>query len=139
MVDSLDGLVCQTCGHDEPHTSQRGFCPESGCDCDAPVWVLPEDDSDDVTLDEMLATGATYRQIDNWIRRGYVRAAFTGPGSGHARKWTPEDREIVALMVAFTNAGMMANAAARWAAMTVDPETVNAVETGGVVIRWERT
>lgn len=29
---------CRTCGHSEPHDSQRGFCRRSDCDCDAPDY-----------------------------------------------------------------------------------------------------
>lgn len=30
--------TCLTCGHNEPHDSQRGQCRTSGCDCDAPTY-----------------------------------------------------------------------------------------------------
>lgn len=35
--------------------------------------------------------GVTYRQLDYWVRQGYVVSAKEAAGSGTQRRWTDED------------------------------------------------
>jgi len=48
--------------------------------------------------------GATYRQIDNWIVKGYLR--LERRGTGNARKWTDEEIRVARLMARLTAAGL---------------------------------
>lgn len=58
------------------------------------------------------ATGATYRQLDHWIRRGWLTVDHTG-GTGNRREWSSHEITIAALMVRLVNAGLRPEAAAR--------------------------
>lgn len=58
--------------------------------------------------------GVTYRQVDYWCRRGYLRPIFAG-GSGNRRHWTEAEIEIACRMVMLIRGGYMAGAAARLA------------------------
>lgn len=96
---------------------------------------------DPCALVDMLGTGATYRQLDYWTRRGW----FSPPGhpedrqavgSGKARKWTERERQIASLIVRLTRSGVNVTTAARIARDAVDLY-VNRVQTeDGIVISW---
>ena len=45
-------------------------------------------------------TGATYRQLDYWTRRGYLTPAKEAGGKGKPREWAPGDVDQVAVLVA---------------------------------------
>lgn len=51
-------------------------------------------------------TGVTYRRVDYWVRRGYLRPVNPGPGSGHARKFTAEDAVRVAVIDQLSQLGV---------------------------------
>jgi len=57
--------------------------------------------------------GITYRQMDHWIRRGYIAASC--PGSGHEREITERQAAIAKHMGELTKAGMKPAAAAQYA------------------------
>lgn len=88
-----------------------------------------------VTHHELVATGATYRQVDYWTRIGLITAEEPPPGSGHPRRWPASEVPTVAAMVRLIRAGLKLSAAARAArnggviapgvrvAMDPDPET----------------
>lgn len=59
------------------------------------------------------ATGATYRQLDYWVSRGYLQPANTGLGSGYSWLWSPQEVEVVRRMVALVGCGLTPEAAAR--------------------------
>jgi hypothetical protein len=50
--------------------------------------------------------GASYRQLDHWVRQGYLRVQQHGPGSGHARQWPDEEVRVAAVMARLTAAGL---------------------------------
>jgi hypothetical protein len=59
------------------------------------------------------AAGISYRQLDHWTRRGYLRpAADTGNGSGRWREWSTAELAAACLMAALTRAGLEPRAAA---------------------------
>jgi hypothetical protein len=59
------------------------------------------------------AAGISYRQLDHWTRRGYLRpAADTGNGPGHCREWSSTERAVACLMAALVRAGLEPQAAA---------------------------
>ncbi len=45
----------------------------------------------------MTRVGPSYRQIDHWTRRGYLRAEG-GTGQGHTRRWPARERDVAAMM-----------------------------------------
>lgn len=51
-------------------------------------------------------TQVTYRRIDYWVRRGYLRPANPGPGSGHARRFTADDAVLVATIDELSKLGV---------------------------------
>jgi hypothetical protein len=61
--------------------------------------------------------GVTYRRLDHWVRRGYLRPgrqeAGTRHSSGSYRTWTPAELETARLMGRLTRAGLTPAAAAK--------------------------
>lgn len=107
------------------------------------VWHVPScprhpDYSPDVvTLADMLATGATYRQLDWWARAGHLGDNPDGPGSGRQRRWTIADRDLVRLILAFSAHGFAIHRAVALAKMTLDPDQPNVATIGAMTITWE--
>ncbi len=65
-------------------------------------------------LDRVLAvTGATYRQLDHWSRRGWLRPDGGGRGSGRPREWSRTEVEVATTMVRLVAAGITPEAAHR--------------------------
>lgn len=61
-------------------------------------------------------TGATYRQLNYWVTRGFVRPVNDVSGSGYRQHFGPEDVELVRVMVLLVNHfGIVATDAARTA------------------------
>lgn len=58
----------------------------------------------------LIAEGITYRQIEYWCRKGYLRVESTG--SGVSREWPREEIRVARLMGTLTAAGMGTAAAA---------------------------
>ena len=46
------------------------------------------------------AVGVTYRQLDWWVRKGYLVPSDPSTGSGDPRRWTLNDLVTVAFFVA---------------------------------------
>lgn len=52
------------------------------------------------TVDVCRATGASYRQLDHWVRCGYIDAHdVAAVGSGHHRRWNPDQVSRVRALV----------------------------------------
>src|SRR5690242_11820245 len=59
-----------------------------GMTSEAPVRSAVEPiETPAVSLDQMLATGVSYRQIDYWCRQGYLKPLTASPGKGAGRVW----------------------------------------------------
>lgn len=56
---------------------------------------------------------ATYRQIDWWIRRGYLLPDNPNPGSGAARIWTNDELGVLRRMALLVKAGLSPEIAAK--------------------------
>jgi DNA-binding transcriptional MerR regulator len=65
-----------------------------------------------ITLDEILKKGLTYRQLDHWTRRGWLRPQHDG-GTGNARVWPETELRIADLMRRLTRAGIAPEQAAQ--------------------------
>jgi hypothetical protein len=58
--------------------------------------------------------GITYRQLDHWVTRGYLRPE-NKPGSGYGREFSESEIEIAKLMAKLVHAGFRAEKAAKTA------------------------
>jgi DNA-binding transcriptional MerR regulator len=70
--------------------------------------------SADITFE----AGITYRQLDHWVRRGYLRPEHVGKNrygssSGYSRYWTREELDVARVMGRLTAAGLTPTAAHR--------------------------
>lgn len=74
-------------------------------------------------------TGVTGRQLDHWVRRGYIEADL--PGSGHHRVWPEDQVRRVRNLVRLTNAGVELEVAAAVASQLEEGQTE--VDLGGGV------
>jgi len=80
-----------------------------------------------VSYDIMCATAdCTYRQLDHWCRRGYIRVRGWTPaggnrvGSGNDRRFDDQEVEVVTLMVRLVHAGFVPVKAAEVARVVVE-------------------
>lgn len=102
---------------------------------DGAPWWKP------VSLDDMLATGATYRQLDYWYANGHLSPGGRRPpldGPGIPRTWSGRDRDVVELLVRLRAIGILLPLAADIARRLVDDHH-DAVTVGeGITITVER-
>lgn len=71
-----------------------------------------------MTISQILATmpGLTYRQLDHWLSRGYVRRAPSSKaGSGNERYLTPREARILHVMFELVKDGVNPEQAAKMA------------------------
>lgn len=54
----------------------------------------------------------TPRQVDHWVRKGYLRPAEPLPGSGNARDWSAEEVRVAERMARLVGAGVALKVAA---------------------------
>lgn len=52
-----------------------------------------------------IRAGVSYRQLDHWIRSGYVPGVDSAGGRGHAREFTAQGERRVILLGQLTRAG----------------------------------
>jgi MerR-like DNA binding protein len=50
--------------------------------------------------------GMSYRQLDYWVRRGYLRPGNVGAGSGSTRVWSKDELRVASLMARLVQAGL---------------------------------
>lgn len=58
-------------------------------------------------------TGVTYRQLDHWVRRGFLRPARALPGSGVTRLWSSAELKVARRMALLVDAGLTPETAER--------------------------
>lgn len=58
----------------------------------------------------LITHGITYRQVDYWVRKGYVAATL--PGIGYDRSWPRAEAAVVTRMCPLVAAGISPEAAA---------------------------
>jgi DNA-binding transcriptional MerR regulator len=56
--------------------------------------------------------GISYRQLDHWCRRGYLKPE-ANPGSGYGREFSDSEVEVAKLMAQLVHAGFQAGKAAK--------------------------
>jgi hypothetical protein len=57
--------------------------------------------------------GLTYRQLDYWIRAGYLLPNDAGAGAGSRRSWSDSERAVAVMMARLVAAGLTLEAAHR--------------------------
>jgi hypothetical protein len=57
----------------------------------------------------------SYRQIDYWVRRGWLRPDDPRPGSGYGRDWSDDEVRVAERMARLVRAGLAPDVAARLA------------------------
>lgn len=70
-----------------------------------------------ITSELAAHAGVTYRQLDHWIRRGWVGATDPHPGPGVVREHRPADVAVCLRMAELTRCGLV-------------PEAAHAIATG---------
>lgn len=66
--------------------------------------------------------GISFRQLDYWCRRGYLKPIGDGEGSGHPRWWPPQEIAVAGRIVALLNEGFRLDVAAQRARADVSSE-----------------
>ena len=64
---------------------------------------------------EMVTTAGdlSYRQLDYWTRRGYLRPDVPDVGTGYVRTWPREECDVARLMQRLIRAGLSVSKAAK--------------------------
>ncbi len=57
--------------------------------------------------------GVTYRQLDHWVRRGFLHPRNPNPGSGYTTVWPAEELRVAARMGRLVKAGLVLDVAHR--------------------------
>ncbi|MFI6296736.1 MerR family transcriptional regulator [Nonomuraea sp. NPDC050790] len=86
-----------------------------------------------LTLDQVLKRGLTYRKLDWWTRRGWLRPVHAG-GSGTSRVWPQPELQIADLMRRLTRAGLAPEAAAEAARACVEGQRLLVTIGPGLVL-----
>lgn len=50
--------------------------------------------------------GVSYRQVDNWQSTGVVQPSYQPPGTGHYRRYLPDDVEALGVVACLVDAGL---------------------------------
>lgn len=56
--------------------------------------------------DAPLDVGISYRQLDHWVRKGWLQPGNATPGSGAWRTWGEEERGVARIMARLVVAGI---------------------------------
>lgn len=106
--------TCAVHGCDEP-TRARGHCAHHYNKLRRYGDPLYDGNRPPLIPGVLAATGATYRQLDHWVRRGWLHPTDPAPGNGYRRDWPHLEMQVAALMRRLTAAGININVAARLA------------------------
>ena len=58
-------------------------------------------------------TGVSYRQVDHWVRRGWLRPDNPHGGPGSVRQWTNDELDVAVRMAQLVKAGLAPEVAAK--------------------------
>ena len=58
------------------------------------------------TSGDLVRLGLTYRQLDFWVRKGYLKPIRLGPGRGTDRMFPASEVQVAAKMAAYVAAGL---------------------------------
>lgn len=62
--------------------------------------------------DALRQTGISYRQLDYWVRQGWLRPEYPHAGSGTRREWTNDELDVAVRMAKLVKAGLAHDIAA---------------------------
>lgn len=94
---------------------------------------------DMLTSTQMLNVGISYRQLDHWTNRGYLRCdERVRETKGIARRWPTPERDIAQLMDRLITAGLAVGVAAPVAREMVETGMPEASVADGITILVER-
>ena len=65
--------------------------------------------TDSATLADRI--GITYRQLDHWARKGWLRADNPNPGHGHPRRFSATEARVAEHMATLVSYGLTVEAA----------------------------
>jgi DNA-binding transcriptional MerR regulator len=85
-----------------------------------------------LTPQAVLDRGLTYRRLDHWTRRGWLRPTHDG-GTGHNREWPQRELRIADLMRRLIKAGLTPEAAAQAARTHEDGRPLISIGPGLVL------
>jgi len=60
----------------------------------------------------LLDTGITYRQLDYWVRKGWLLPGVGAPGHGYPRDWPASEIAVARAMIRLIQAGIALETAA---------------------------
>lgn len=83
---------------------------------------------------ELGGAGCTYRQLDHWTRKRYIRSDMRRNSSGIRRMYSPTEARIFMLMVEFVVCGIEVGTAAGAARMMIENETLQHPLGDGVTL-----
>lgn len=119
--------------------SAQGPCPGWGSDggievrCTNPVHI----ERLVGTEAALLAAGVSYRRMDHWITKGWVRVATqANPGSGRHRQITEHEVAVARLMAALIRGGVNPETASRLARHLWEGEEARL--TDALVVSWRQ-
>jgi hypothetical protein len=109
-------VVCLDCQERREHEA-RGICPRC-YQCRITAGTIDERPPLGTREGGGLASsplqfGITYRQLDYWVRQGYLVPNHASPGSGSWRSWPEPEMEVARMMGVLVTAGLRPEAAAR--------------------------
>lgn len=102
----------------------------------ADAALEPADDGTVGQAAMIATTGITYRQLDYWTRRGYLRPDNAGCGSGRQRRWSAAEQRICTLIIRLCRAGLDLGRAAEVARQAVGSGSNGGRLGYGVHIAW---
>jgi hypothetical protein len=110
--------MCVTCSHGVALHDHADGCEMPDCPCVKYEPFRAGGERSYSAREVVVMTGATYRQLDFWLRRGLL-GDDTAHGSGSRRRLTLEQLEMVFYAVGLIRAGFTLEAALRAAKVLV--------------------
>jgi DNA-binding transcriptional MerR regulator len=92
-------------------------------------------DSPTLTASQVLtASGISYRQLDFWVRAGYLKPSTPARGYGSVRRFPATEAEIAAYALELITAGFTASAALDYARRLVETQAPITLAAGLIEI-----
>lgn len=95
---------------------------------------MHDDDQLDA-IDIAGVAGITYRQLDYWTNRGFLRSTNTATGRGRPRQYHRVEQHVAAVMARLTAGGIPATAAAVYARDYVERGITTFTLGGGITLK----
>lgn len=86
------------------------------------------------SLDLAEQASISYRQLDFWVRKGYIKERSPGGGSGFLRDFTDDEVAITVKMARLIKIGFKPGPAAEYARLMVEQHTGSIIVDGWLLI-----